>query len=112
MSLWIYKMPVKLWLDDIRDPNTYGYIGWVWVKTYKEAIELLSTEIVEIASLDHDLSIQQTMGFKDVEKTGYDVLCWMEQHNIWPKKGVFVHSLNPSGKERMKQVIEKYYKCQ
>ena len=92
---------MKMWLDDIRDPNMYGHIGWVWVKTADEAIKMLSTGQVTQASLDHDLDIQATIGNIPTEKTGYDVVLWMEEHNVYPVNGVTVHSMNPSGKARM-----------
>ena len=89
-----------LWLDDIRNPNENGAIGAVWAKTYEEAICFLETGEVNIASLDHDLTCN--------EKTGYDVICWIEEHNVWPNE-VYVHSANPSGKLRMLQAIQKHY---
>ena len=65
---------------------------------------------VVFASLDHDLSIRAAIGQKPpFEKTGYDVVCWMEQNNVWPIHGVAVHSMNPVGKERMLQVIDRHY---
>lgn len=97
-----------LWLDDQRNPFHHGAFGAVWVKNYEEAVELLATGEVTVASLDHDLNMAQTMGFADTEKTGMDVLIWMEENNIWPEK-VLVHSANPSGKMRMLQVVQKHY---
>ena len=100
--------PIKLWLDDVRDPNHYGFIGWTWVKTVEKAIELLESGQVEKASLDHDLSISASLGCAEPkEVTGYDLVCWMEKNRVWPKGGVSVHSMNPSGAARMRQVIEK-----
>jgi len=97
---------MKLWLDDIRQP----LIGFHWVKTADEAIEVLKTGAVEYASLDHDLSISATLGVpKPDEKTGYTVVCWMEENSVWPPKGVDVHSLNPAGKARMLAVIRSHY---
>ena len=90
----------NLWLDDIRDPAMHGCVGWVWVKTADEAIEALKTGRVSKASLDHDLTITQTLGKNDGEKTGYTVVCWMEEHNVWPPGGVKVHSMNPVGKQK------------
>jgi hypothetical protein len=98
-----------LWLDDQRNPFHYGALGAVWAKTYEEAIDLLRTGEVTVASLDHDLNMTQTMGFADEEHTGYDVLVWMELNDIWPEKGVQVHSSNPSGKFKMLQVVQKHY---
>lgn len=94
---------MNLWLDDIRNPNMWGSDGmnWVWAMDYEETIAVLSTGLVEFASLDHDLGEDQ--------KSGYDVVCWMEEHNLWPSNGVFVHSWNPVGAERMRKVIARAY---
>lgn len=100
---------MKLWLDDVRDPVQHGRIGWIWVKTAEEAIDLLATGQVERASLDHDLSIRATMGDWEKEVTGYDVVCWMEEHGVWPPGGVEVHSMNPVGRTRMLAVIQRAY---
>ncbi len=69
-------MKVKVWLDDIR-PAPAG-----WIRTYwpEEVIELLKTGDVEEISLDHDLGdhFGRPPGI-DKERTGYDVLTWMEE---------------------------------
>jgi hypothetical protein len=62
-----------------------------------------------LASLDHDLSIAATMGQPCRELTGYDVVLYMEEHDIWPPRGVAVHSMNPAGAARMRQVIHRHY---
>lgn len=100
-----------LWLDDVRPPWKFGFIGAEWVKTYHEAIAFLikNKNQITFASLDHDLSEAATLGNWINEKTGYDVLCYMEEYEIWPKDGIRVHSLNPAGKIRMHQVIERHY---
>ena len=54
-------------------------------------------------------SIADTIGQPKGAKTGYDVVCWMEANDVWPRDGVKVHSLNPSGAARMRQVIERAY---
>lgn len=120
---------MKLWLDDIRDPtNPYlmsselwkfaATIDWTWAKTADEAVAYLRTGQVEFASLDHDLTQDQMRrgGFlgqvhEDGFKSGYDVVCWLEQHpEFWPLKGVRVHSANPAGAARMRQVINRHYR--
>lgn len=106
----IVMKKINLWLDDIRDPVQHGYVGWTWVKTYDAAIALLKTGNVEVASLDHDLSLMATLGYPDKELTGYDVVCWMEENNVWPSRGCYVHSANPVGKQRMELVLRKYNK--
>lgn len=105
---------MKLWLDDVREPWRYGYLGWTWVKTAEEAIKLLKTGKVTEASLDHDLAWEHYPGSevppdKYTFKTGYDVVCWMEENGVWPKDGVEVHSMNPVGADRMRKVIENHY---
>jgi hypothetical protein len=94
---------MKLWLDDIREPAKHGCAGWTWAKTADEAIDYLKTGTVTEASLDHDLSFEHyelgsNSGYK--EKTGYDVILWMEENNVWPKT-LAVHSMNPVGAQRM-----------
>ena len=98
-----------LWLDDLRDPVRFGFMTAHWAKNYDEAIAILKTGQVTFASLDHDLSINDTMGKPKGEKTGYDVVLFMEANNIWPVTGVKVHSMNPVGKIKMEAVIRKYY---
>lgn len=108
---------MKLWLDDIRDPEHYGKSDWVWVKTATDAIDQFRTGQVEEASLDHDLTDEQMVKggilgqvYEDGHKSGYDVVCWLEQHpEFWPPEGVRVHSANPAGRRRMLQVVDKHY---
>lgn len=105
---------MKLWLDDVRQPWKYGCIGYEWAKTADEAIALLSTGKVTFASLDHDLSWEHYPGSGSQppyrEKTGYDVVCWMEEHDVWPMDGVVVHSMNPVGREKMWAAINRHYR--
>lgn len=119
---------MQLWLDDVRDPVKFGFIGAHWAKTYDEAIAALQTGKVASASLDHDIGacadcVAKNLHIGDMrtpettffnrclhEKTGYDVVCWMEENNVWPIDGVRVHSANPVGRARMQQVIDKHYR--
>lgn len=111
---------MKLWLDDIREPWKFGCLGWTWAKTAAEAIAHLRSGLVEEASLDHDLTSEQMIqgGFvgkvyEDGQKSGYDVVCWLEQHpEFWPPKGVRVHSANPAGAARMRKVIRRWYESE
>jgi len=92
---------MKLWLDDIRPAPP----GWEWVKTVKEAQELLLTGTVTEASLDHDLGDDEKFG------TGYKLVCWMEETGIWPTESTKVHSANPVGWAKMFVPIKRYYQC-
>jgi len=109
---------MRLWLDDARAPWKHGCLGWTWIETADGAIALLKTGNVEEASLDHDLTEQQTVRggaygvvYDDGHSTGYDVLCWLEANpQFWPPKGVRVHSKNSAGAARMHEVIERHYR--
>ncbi len=97
-------MAVRMFLDDIRNPGPdlgEGFQDWVTVRTAEDAIRLLSQGDVVECSLDHDLGRG---------KTGYDVVCWMEEHNVWPPDGVWCHSANPVGCMRIRDVINKHRK--
>jgi hypothetical protein len=107
MRIWGSARFMILWLDDIRPPRIPGA---VWVKTADEAIAALKTGKVEYASLDHDLSIDAVFGvLQEGEKTGYDVVLWMEENGVFPPDGVGVHSMNPVGKARMIAGIDRLY---
>jgi len=44
------------------------------------------------------------------ERTGYTVILFLEEYpEYWPVDGVRVHSLNPSGKQKMLAAIERHY---
>ena len=119
---------MRLFLDDVRIPAQHGFIGAEWAKTYDEAIAMLKTGKVTFASLDHDIGacadcVEKNLHVGDMltpettfynrcphEKTGYDVVCWMEENHVWPPEGVRVHSANPVGRARMQQVIDKHYR--
>lgn len=113
---------MKLWLDDIRPAPE----GWTHVKTVQDAITFLKTGQVTEASLDHDLGACDEClrgmteaqwlveaGYKSMPNcdhfgTGYNLVCWMEENNVWPSL-IRVHSSNPVGRQRMQQVINKHY---
>jgi hypothetical protein len=93
---------VKVWLDDVRSAPG----GWTHVTTPEEAIELLRSGEVEEVSLDHDLGLASA----ESERTGYDVLAWLEQTvatGTWEHEVpvIRVHSANPVGWRRMEQAI-------
>jgi hypothetical protein len=93
---------VKVWLDDERAAPE----GWVHVRTPEESIELLRTAEVEEISLDHDLGLD--VGGR--ERTGYDVLLWLEREvaagRARPPAVISVHSGNVGAVNRMEQALE------
>jgi hypothetical protein len=93
----------QIWLDDRRPPPSRD---WDWVRTPEEAIDLLRTGEVERLSLDHDLGLD--VGGR--ERTGYDVLAWLEQEvgtgrATFPLPALEVHSANPPAAARMERAI-------
>lgn len=114
----------KLWLDDWRLPPGDG---WIWAKTVDDAKAYLEGDGIEEASLDHDLGAcaaclsgmtadewlekhsYQAMPNCEHFGTGTTLVNWMEETGHWPKVKPKVHSLNPVGRARMQQVIDKHY---
>jgi hypothetical protein len=100
--------PVKLWLDDMRDPACYDHEGWTWVENAEAAKAAFRTGKVTKASLDHDLTPEHMMGNWADQATGYDVLVWLEQNpGFWPIYGIEIHSINPSGRARMQAILDR-----
>lgn len=102
-----------LWLDDIRNPDDYNVKADYWAKFFEEAIDFLNNHNITFASLDHDLgaceSCIKNEKYCPHVKSGYDVLCWIEENNKWPINGIYVHSSNPVGKEKMNRIIRNHY---
>lgn len=99
---------MNLWLDDIRPAP----VGWVLVKDIQSAMLLLAQGIVENASLDHDLGACTNCMEGQIPNcphvgTGYQLVCWMEETDNWPKNKPNVHSANPVGKSKMMAAINK-----
>lgn len=40
-------------------------------------------------------------------KTGYSVVQWMVENNVWPKT-IILHTMNPAGRQHMKSAIERH----
>ncbi|GAA0075980.1 hypothetical protein UT300005_03580 [Clostridium sp. CTA-5] len=83
---------VNLYVDDLRKcPD-----GFSIARSYDEAIEILNTSKINILSLDHDLGIDEN----GVEKNGYDVVKYMCENGISPRK-VYIHTDNVVGRDNM-----------
>lgn len=100
---------MKIYLDDVRNPITEG---WVIVRTAKECIELIEKNIndIEEISFDHDLG-------DDKNGTGYDVAKWIESKCYFGSmkcpKYWNVHSANSVGAKNISDAMknaEKYSK--
>jgi hypothetical protein len=100
---------MKVYLDDVR-PTPDGWIGCRWPE---EVIEHLKSGKVEEISLDHDLDdpLVQGQGYCSslTERTGYDVLLWIEEqvivHGFVPPK-INVHTANASARLKMLAAVK------
>jgi hypothetical protein len=108
---------VKLYLDDIRE---CPFVGWTVARDVDAAMAAVREAIAAgdewtHASLDHDMSVPQTMGYMEADNvpTGLHFVDWMIQTNTWPTYKPAVHSMNPVGAKRMRDAIERYgpYGC-
>lgn len=91
---------MRVYLDDERQAP----IGWTRTTKVCETIELLRTNKVTHLSLDHDLGC---------EKTGYDVLLWIEQEmgfNKFNPPIIKIHTANSSARVKMELAVYKIQK--
>ena len=89
-----------LWVDDdVQDRPTPP--GWVRARSANEAIAVLSTGTVAYLSLDHDLG-----DFAWDGGDGIRVADWMEAHQVWPSRGLNVHSANPVGMQNILRAVD------
>ncbi len=112
------RRTIRLYLDDVRSPPDDT---WTVVRTAEEARALLDDPLVTVehASLDHDLgecsACEQVRGFQDPQNTcqhrmtGYDLVKWMAEHDVWPVNKPTVHSFNPVGRANMRATIDRYF---
>jgi hypothetical protein len=113
---------MRVYLDDLRNtPPGFNQR----VNSVLEAIDLFTSipaDQIEALSLDHDLGHCERCA-EDINclgstlrhckchchLTGYDLVCWMEENNYWPKNRPTVHSANPVGRNKMLAAIERAY---
>jgi hypothetical protein len=86
------NVELKIYLDDERPCPK----GWIPVYTYQSCIDILQAFKPTHLSLDHDLG---------EEKTGYDVVKWIESKTFLDSKYqppiMTIHSANPAGRKNM-----------
>lgn len=104
----------KLYLDDVRNPKSDG---WVIVRTYDEFKNWISLNgVPDEISFDHDLSNEDETdenGFALFAKTGYDAAKWLCNYcwtNGLPIPKWNVHSANPVGRMNISQLLSGYEK--
>jgi hypothetical protein len=74
-------------------------------RNFTEGIEALKSEKWDLLLLDHDLS-----SYVDgKEKTGYDVMCFLEENPQYLPGKIKLVTSNPVGRYNMQVVIDKLY---
>ncbi len=101
---------MKVYLDDVRVAPD----GWVRTWWPEEVIALLKTGDVTEISLDHDLGdhFDRPASVKK-ERTGYDVLLWIERAVIlegFKPPVIHIHTANWVAEARMKVARENIYR--
>lgn len=86
---------INVFLDDLRSAPP----GFVLARTANEAVRLLSSNSVDVLSLDYDLGWDQP--------TGYEVAKFMVEHRLFPRH-VIIHSANPFGRARMYRLLSRF----
>ena len=90
-----------LLIDDMRNIDVTRV-----ARTFDEGIEALKEGGWDTLFLDHDLASYDSEG---KEKTGYDVMCWLEANPEHLPKSIKIVSSNPVGRRNMQVVIDKLY---
>ena len=89
-------------IDDERDIQVD-----IVARNYADGIERLKNDgPFTTLYLDHDLASY----YDGIEKTGYDVMCWLEEHIEYAPEEIICVSANPVGKRRIEQVIQNIYR--
>lgn len=91
---------IRLWIDDLRNPEKYNIKNVIWVKNYNDAIKQINTGNVTWISFDHDLG---------EEKSGYDIAKHIEElvyNKKIPMPEWQIHSANPPGKSSIEKAMK------
>lgn len=77
-----------------------------WLKEHLKHEHIPESQIAKYLE-KQDVEISKKYAAEYRGRTGYDVINWMEEHNVWPEV-VIVHSFNTYGSQRMHQVASRY----
>lgn len=92
-------MSIKtLLIDDVRNIEATKI-----ARTFDEGISALKEEVWDILYLDHDLAEE------DPKKTGYGIMCFLEENKQYLPKEIILVTSNPVGRKQMEVIINKLY---
>lgn len=86
-----------LLIDDVRDLKVATKVA----RTFESGLEALKEGGWDELYIDHDL------GTTDPQKTGYDLMCWLEQNPSFVPKKIRCISANAVGAARIQYLINK-----
>lgn len=93
-------------IDDSRDMTQASVVA----RNYEEGIrQLQANGPWDVLLLDHDLASFDPDG---KEKTGYDIMCWLEDNRQFLPKKIECVSANPVGRARITLVANALYREQ
>ena len=93
-----------LLIDDVREVEGADFTA----RTFDEGMnQLINKGPWGMLLIDHDLGDFDDTGR---ERTGYDILCFLEQNPQYVPHKIVVVSDNPVGREKMNQVIRNIQK--
>lgn len=95
---------MSAFFDDLRNAPE----GRVVVREPNELKRLLQAGVIDDLSMDHDLGDYGRRDF-DRDITGYDLICWMEETNSFPRGRILVHSQNLVGRQKMLAAINSWH---
>ena len=96
-----------IWIDDIRNPKTYGIDATFWARTYDEFVGYVKTfGKPDEVWFDHDLG--------EFSKSGYDCAKWLTEYcydnGLMELPEYHVQSANPVGRENILSILRTYEK--
>jgi len=99
----------RLLIDDERSedsPNIQRRVN-VIARNYWEGVRQLQVNGGwDLLLLDHDLGSYEDPNDGHTEKTGYDIMCFLEEFPQFMPKKIELVTSNPQGRKRMQQVID------
>lgn len=94
-----------LLIDDLRTPDMISGCPDTTIisRTYLDGMRVLIGNKWDVLYLDHDL------GDKDDKKTGYGIMCFLEEYPEYLPDKIILVTSNPVGRKNIQMVIDKLY---
>ena len=90
---------MKLWIDDTREAPE----GFIWAKSVNSAIQITKEQgRLDLIDIDHDAGDYFSQGGDYIK-----YLDWLEEMSPFGSIRIHIHSGNPVGIQKMRQVIRK-----